>query len=482
MMQLPEDFIHSIRLLIPDEAEVFFSASEEGVPVSIRVNPAKFWRNPLCFSPGKVAQTVPWSQWGYYLSERPSFTFDPLFHAGYYYVQEASSMFLEYVVRQVVHKPVVCLDLCAAPGGKSAILLSSLPEGSWVASNEIVRQRAHVLSENLIKFGQPNALVCNNAPADFSAFPGFFDLVLVDAPCSGEGMFRKDENAVTEWSLKNVQMCAARQRSILTDVWDALKPGGLLIYSTCTYNMHENEENVRWIADELGAEFVSLPVSKSWGISPALMPGVEAYRFFPHNVGGEGLFVSVLRKSASKKPGAVRNSFRKKNKNSGIPFVKDIAEYVPLLQSSEDFCFVENKGKIIALPVRHADTLMLLAEKLRVVSSGIEVGKKKGCNFIPSHALAMSTQLNPDAFFRQEVSYEEAIAYLRGETFVLNDLPLGFVVLTYKNEPLGFVKNLGNRTNNLYPREWRIRSSHLPEKSEVLFGEVIEDPTKNPIP
>ena len=218
---------------------------------------------------------------------------------------------LEYVVRQVVHKPVVCLDYVPL---KSA-LLSSLRRK--VVSNEIVRQQAHVLSENLIKFGQPNALVCNNAPADFSAFPGFFDLVLVDAPCSGEGMFRKDENAVTEWSLKNVQMCAARQRSILTDVWDALKPGGLLIYSTCTYNMHENEENVRWIADELGAEFVSLPVSKSWGISPALMPGVEAYRFFPHNVRGEGLFVSVLRKSASEKRSDAK-FFPKEKQNSGI--------------------------------------------------------------------------------------------------------------------------------------------------------------------
>ena len=481
-MQLPEDFIHSIGSLIPDKAEAFFSALEEDVPVSIRLNPVKFRRNPLCFSPGKVAQTVPWSQWGYYLSERPSFTFDPLFHAGYYYVQEASSMFLEYVVRQLVHKPAVCLDLCAAPGGKSAILLSSLPEGSLVVSNEIVRQRAHVLSENLIKLGQSNRLVCNNAPADFAVFPRFFDIVLMDAPCSGEGMFRKDENAVTEWSLKNVQMCAARQKDILTDVWDALKPGGLLIYSTCTYNMYENEKNVRWIADELGAEFVSLQVGESWGISPALMPGVEAYRFFPYNVRGEGLFLSVLRKSASEKTGTIKNQFRRKNKNQKTPLLKsEMAEYAPLLQNPEEYCFVEKECSITALPHMHADTLLLLAEKLRVVSLGIEIGKKKGCDFIPSHALAMSTHLNPDAFCRYETAYEQAIAYLRGDAFVPGQLPSGFVLLGYKNEPLGFVKNLGNRINNLYPREWRIRSSHLPEKREELFSEVIEDPTKNPI-
>jgi len=482
IMKSTEDFVRSMRSLIPHEAEAFFSALEEDAPVSIRLNPTKFRRNPLCFSPEMVAQTVPWSQWGYYLSERPSFTFDPLFHAGYYYVQEASSMFLEYVVRQLVHEPVMCLDLCAAPGGKSAILLSSLPEGSLVVSNEIVRQRACVLSENLIKLGQFNAAVCNNAPADFAAFPRFFDLVLVDAPCSGEGMFRKSENAVAEWSLKNVEMCASRQRNILTDVWDALKPGGLLIYSTCTYNVYENEENVRWIADELGAECVSFPVDESWGISPALLSGVEAYRFFPHKVKGEGLFVAVLRKSASTKRGTINNSFRQKNKNRGISFLNDIAEYVSLLQNPDDFCFVENRGRITALPRTHVEILLTLAQKLRVMSLGIDIGNKKGCDFIPTHALAMSTQLNPDAFCRQEVSYEQAIAYLRGETIALDRLPLGFVLIAYKNEPLGFVKNLGNRTNNLYPREWRIRSSHLPEKREEPFGMVIEDSTKNPIP
>jgi len=482
MMRLPEDFIHSIRSLIPDKEEAFFSALEEDVPVSIRLNPAKFRRNPLFFSPGKVTQTVPWSQWGYYLSERPAFTFDPLFHAGYYYVQEASSMFLEYVVRQLVHEPVICLDLCAAPGGKSAILLSSLPEGSLVVSNEIVRQRAHVLAENLIKLGLSNGLVCNNTAADFAAFPRFFDLVLVDAPCSGEGMFRKDENAVAEWSLKNVQMCAARQKDILTDVWDALKPGGLLIYSTCTYNMNENEENVRWIAHELGAEFIPLQIGESWGISPALMPDVEGYRFFPHTVKGEGLFLSVLRKSASEKPRTIKNSFREKNKNPEIPFLKDMAEYAPLLQNPEEYCFVEKEGRISAFSRKHADALLLLAEKLRVVSLGTEIGKKKGCDFIPSHALAMCVQQNPDAFFYHEVTYDQAIAYLRGEVLVLDHLPLGFVLLSYKNEPLGFVKNLGNRINNLYPRDWRIRSSHLPEKRDELFVDVIKDSVKNSIP
>lgn len=470
-MQLPQDFVRSMQALIPHEAESFFTSLNEEAPVSIRLNPYKFRRNPLCFSQEMVVQPVPWSQWGYYLAERPAFTFDPLFHSGYYYVQEASSMFLEYMLRQLVHEPAVCLDLCASPGGKSAILVSSLPEGSMVVSNEIVRRRAYVLSENLTKFGQPDSLICNNVAEDFSFFPGFFDLVLVDAPCSGEGMFRKDENAVTEWSIKNMQMCSERQKNILTDVWDALKPGGLLIYSTCTYNVHENEENVRWIVQELGAECVSLPVGESWGISSSLLPGVDAYRFFPHRVKGEGLFVSVLRKGTSGGAKVTKSSLWRKNKKSAVSILEDIAEYASLLQNPDDFCFVEKGDSITALPIKHAEIMMFLVDRLRVISMGIKIGKKKGRVFKPSQALALSTHLNFDAFCRREVSYKQAIAYLQGQTVVVDDLPGGFILLTYKNEPLGFIKNIGNRANNLYPHAWRIRSSRFPEKRRNEFFE-----------
>ena len=271
--------------------------------MSIRVNPYKKLRNSLSFS--NPLERVPWSEQGYYLEERPSFTFDPLFHAGYYYVQEASSMFIEHVVRKLVSAPVACLDLCAAPGGKSVSLLSALPEGSLLVSNEIIRQRANVLSETLTKFGHPNAVVTQNSPADFAAFPGLFDLILVDAPCSGEGMFRKDEVAIQEWSPQNVKMCAARQRDILSDVWPTLKPGGLLIYSTCTFNRDENEDNVRWMADNLGATIKKVEVEPDWNIVPRMMKRRVAFIFIRIKQRG-GLFCCCF---TEKRRGACRGTY-----------------------------------------------------------------------------------------------------------------------------------------------------------------------------
>jgi 16S rRNA C967 or C1407 C5-methylase (RsmB/RsmF family) len=293
-MNLPADFIYSVRAQLGGETEPFLAALAQDAPVSIRLNPFKRQRNPLTFL--HPAERVPWSGQGYYLDERPSFTFDPLFHAGCYYVQEASSMFIEHVVRKLVSEPVTCLDLCAAPGGKSVGLLSALPAGSLLVSNEVVRQRATVLSETLIKFGHPNTVVTQNSAKDFAAFPGLFDLILVDAPCSGEGMFRKDEVAVQEWSPQNVKMCAARQKDILSDVWPALKPGGLLVYSTCTYNSEENEENARWTANQLGALFTRVAVDADWNITPSRDGAAGGYHFYPHKIKGEGLFVTVLQK------------------------------------------------------------------------------------------------------------------------------------------------------------------------------------------
>lgn len=466
-MPFPAEFIVSIQSLLAEETEDFLSALTTDAPVSIRLNPKKSARNPMKFA--QPTTPVPWSEYGYYLKNRPSFTFDPLFHAGYYYVQEAASMFVEYVVREFVKKPITCLDVCAAPGGKSIGLLSALPEGSFLVSNEIIHSRAHVLAETITKFGNPHAVVTNNAPKDFAAFPHFFEIILVDAPCSGEGMFRKDEVAVQEWSPANVQMCAARQRTILSDVWHALKPGGLLIYSTCTYNKAENEENVRWIADELGAEFVSVQVKTDWKISDTFDEETLGYRFFPHKTKGEGLFVAIVRKKAVQ-----NNSVSRKHKKKASPFFKEISPYVHLLHNPIHFEFLETKNRIIALPKQHAETMLSLRERLKIVSFGIELGEKKGRDFIPAHALAMSPELNRDALYRYPLSYEEAIAYLRKETLTLADAPKGFILLTYENEPLGFVKNIGNRANNLYPNAWRIRSSYLPETIDFPFQQSIK--------
>lgn len=466
-MNLPSDFISSLRSLLRNDTEQLLSALAGDVPVSFRLNPFKSERNQLI--PIVPLEHIPWSQWGFYLEERPAFTFDPLFHAGYYYVQEASSMFVEHIINELVKEPVVCLDLCAAPGGKSVSLLSALPEGSLLVSNELIRQRSHVLSETMVKFGHPNMMVTNNMVKDFSAFPHLFDLVLVDAPCSGEGMFRKDEAAVTEWSIHNVEMCADRQRDILRDIWPSLKPDGLLIYSTCTYNTSENEKNALWVADDLGAEFVDVEIDKGWGISPAFDDRVIGYRFFPHKTKGEGLFVTVLRKTGTKINETVSVQPQGKNKRKPSLFVKDRSAYTSLLLNSGDFDFMEAGNRITALPVKYSETLIALNERLKTVSMGVEVGERKGKDFIPSHALAMSRELDPGSFSRYEVTYQEAVSYLRREAITLTDAPVGYLILAYKEEPLGFVKNLSNRANNLYPNEWRIRSGYLPKKVPEIF-------------
>ncbi len=459
-MALPAEFISSMQPLLLKEMQPFLAAITEDSPVSIRFNPFKH----KCVTDDNLEQ-VPWSQHGYYLKNRPAFTFDPLFQAGYYYVQEASSMFVEYIVRELIHEPSVCLDSCAAPGGKSISILSALPEGSLLVSNEIVRSRANVLAENMTKFGHPNSVVTNNALNDFEKLPNFFDLILVDAPCSGEGMFRKDEVAVREWSPANVKMCCARQRDILGSVWDSLKPGGYLIYSTCTYNVEENEENAAWIADELGAEFVEIEVPSGWGIAPSLQKGVIAYRFLPHKTKGEGLFVSVLRKNDSEI--TFNKFFSKSQKRKDL--VKDSSSSASLLQNPENFVFIQKNNILTAVPVVWGNEILQLESSLKTLSSGVELGGYKGKNFIPAHQLAMSVNLAIEAFPRAELTYQQALSYLRCEAISLDDAPAGFVLVTYKTIPLGFVKNLGNRANNLYPKEWRIRSGYNPENPAILF-------------
>lgn len=291
-MNLPSDFVTRTRSLLGEEQfEKLYEALQHDTPVSIRLNRNK------CKSVPAESTSIPWCETGYYLNARPTFTFDPLFHAGSYYVQEASSMFVEQALRQYVHTPVVMLDLCAAPGGKSTLARSVLPEGSMLVANEVMRNRSQVLAENLIKWGDEGVIVTNNDPADFTPLEAVFDVILTDVPCSGEGMFRKDPVAVDEWSIDNVTVCWQRQRRILKDIWSCLKPGGLLIYSTCTYNREENEDNVAWISCELGAEVLPVAVQEEWNITGNLTGSdFPVYRFLPHRTVGEGLFLAVLRK------------------------------------------------------------------------------------------------------------------------------------------------------------------------------------------
>ena len=412
-MHLPQEFIsYTSELFGAATWERFLQALNAPAATSIRFNPWKIPPTPVF----PQATPIPWCRQGYWLNERPNFTLDPLLHAGAYYVQEAGSLFLDHVLREFVTAPVLALDLCAAPGGKSTLMRAALPEGSMLVSNEPDRRRANILLENMLKQGHPDVLVTHNYAQDFAKTDWTFDVILVDAPCSGEGLFRRDENAVKEWSLQNVHFCQKRQRQILQDIWPCLRPGGLLIYSTCTFNTHENEENVRFIRQELGAEILSVPVKSDWQITGSLLNGWNepVYRFIPGITQSEGLFMAVLRKTGTPPahtmlPGAAR---------------------------------------------RHAQTRSLI----HVLSDGISTPEQKGKEQIPSVAQALSLSTPSDAYPRVELTLEQALRYLHRESFVLPpNTPKGFVLVTYQQQPLGFMKNLGDRANNLYPKNWAIR-------------------------
>ena len=444
-MQLPEDFIRETRLLMgEDRFNRFLGAFDEEAPVSIRINP-RYSRSEECgvwsekcseaesapesnLTPHSSLLTpqikVPWCPEGFYLSGRPQFTFDPLFHAGCYYVQEAASMFVTHILRAVanscvpsvasgiaesslftLHSSLNVLDLCAAPGGKSTAMRTVLPEGSILVSNEPNPTRAQILLENITKWGWPDCIVTNNYPRDFRKAKAKFDLILCDVPCSGEGMFRKDPQAISEWSLQNVEKCWRLQREIVADAWECLNPGGLLIYSTCTFNIKEDEENVRWIIDTYDAEPLTIPTLPEWNITGSLLPGFDApvYRFIPGITRSEGLFVCVLRKFGGtevRRYGGARYDYR------------------------------QMKGLSILVPPLH------------------------------------HTPVPPTI----DLPYSDALKYLRGEALILPpDTPRGIVTVTYKGVPLGPVKNIGSRANNLYPKPWRIKTTHLPTEPVVII-------------
>ena len=449
-MNLNNDFEVRTRALFGEERySRFVSALGEEPVVSVRAN------NRKPFSSFEGVE-VPWAKEGCYLPSRPVFTADPLFHAGCYYVQEASSMFLGRVIAQFVKEPVRALDLCAAPGGKSTHLLQALPQGSLLVSNEPMPQRAQILAENVTKWGAPAAVVTKNEPADFAPFRNFFDLVVVDAPCSGEGMFRKDAFAVEQWSPAVVKQCVQTQEKILSDIWESLRPGGLLVYSTCTFNADENENRVAWIAEELGAEPLAVNVDEAWGITGSLtQEGLPVYRFIPGFTKGEGLFMAVLRKNGDEPLAQPRTAKLQpvvaKVKNELEGWLKDASAYNLVMQCDD----------VVALPREHVAAIVALQQKLRVLHAGIPLATIKNNKIVPQHAVAMSCALNVDAFNSVEVEREQALAYLHRETLNLSGAPMGYILLTYKGVALGFVKNVGNRANNMYPQEWRIRKNPM---------------------
>ncbi|MDD4971388.1 MAG: rRNA cytosine-C5-methyltransferase [Paludibacter sp.] len=440
-MNLPENFVRRTTALLGEEFHDLEKALEGTAPTSVRVN------NKMNYVPSD--EGVAWCETGYYLKERPLFTADPLFHAGVYYVQEASSMFLVQAVKQHFPNARTVLDLCAAPGGKSTLLSQALPESSLLVSNEIVRSRAYILAENLIKWGNPNIIVTNNDPRDFNALPGYFDAVVIDAPCSGEGMFRKDSGAIGEWSEYNVTLCAARQREILTSVWDTLKADGILVYSTCTFNREENEENVQWICEELGAEMLDMDLHGNQDITAT----DYGYRFYPHKTKGEGFFLSVLRKLSPIQSTQKNKRDDKKN----VKFVTKSNDFTFSLQDSQRWVILPEENLIKAYDKSLLNDFLFINKQLKCMHSGLLLGEVKGKDLIPSASMALSKVLDTESVEKVEVDYRTAIDFLRKEAITLPDSSRGYILICFNGQALGWVKNLGNRTNNLYPQEWRIR-------------------------
>lgn len=476
--ELPAGFVGMIKELFGDQegGKICDALDSEETPVSVRVNPAKTHELRKDDGTAMTADTlfegmkpIAWARDGYYLPSRPRFTQNPLLHGGAFYVQEASSMIHSLIVSRLgLEAGCVAVDLCAAPGGKTGAVAASLPEGSVIVANEFVAQRAQVLRENMAKSGLPDVIVTSSDVGHIGRAGSFADLMIADVPCSGEGMMRKEETARTQWSVRLQESCAALQREILDKALPALRPGGWLIYSTCTFNMLEDEDNVRWLMEHHGLENVAIDVEEAWGIRKSLSPDVKALRFIPPYTRGEGLFVALLRQPEDANeyaPGCEPVSRKEKagkggKRQTGSQPDRQMTDMVRGWIKSPEMTVADNGHGIInaASPAVRQIEERLRRAGVRILSCGVDVASVKGRDLIPSAPLALSTVIRRDAFPEVELSEEDALTYLRHEALRLPaDTPKGYILLTRNNLPLGFVKNIGQRANNLYPAEWRIR-------------------------
>jgi 16S rRNA C967 or C1407 C5-methylase (RsmB/RsmF family)/NOL1/NOP2/fmu family ribosome biogenesis protein len=427
-MQLPLEFIHRIQVQFGDSSDAFLEALNHKPVTSIRFHPLKS-------QPEMSGQPIDWEPLGMFLNERPIFTLDPFFHAGHYYVQEASSMYLGHVLKTInlPDNPTV-LDACAAPGGKSTQILSHLNGKGVLIANEILKKRAQTAADNLSKWGYLNFIV-TSAPTEqlYHVHPEF-DAIITDAPCSGEGLFRRDKKAIEEWSVENTEMCSSRQSDILDHLWPLVKPGGYLIYSTCTFNPDENEKQIERLIDSEDAELV--PISGEFDQIEQPMPGTAA--FYPHRTSGEGFFMAVVRKKGI----IVENPTFSKSAESDyftrphaiLPF-----ESKQLALSHDANHWMQNYGRAF-----------------HIIKSGLTVGGESRKGFIPHHDLSYSPFYNAVLYPTRELEHPEALRYLKGES--LSGIGAkGYHLARYNGINLGWVKEIGHRTNNAYPKFLRIK-------------------------
>ena len=443
MIQLPPDFKQRMQAQL---GAVNFALFEESLnaptPVSIRLNPTKLKKElPI--------EKVAWAEQGYYLKERPLFVADPLWHAGAYYVQEASSMALEQAfkkIKELNNGQLSLLDLCAAPGGKSTHIASLLNENDVLVSNEVIRTRVPVLNENLTKWGFPNIIITNSDSKDFENCGEVFDVIVVDAPCSGEGLFRKDENAVNEWSTANAEMCSLRQKRIVDQIIHCLKPGGFIIYSTCTYNPNENEHQVKNLCEQ-GFEPIAFTLNGQIAAQ---------HQCYPHQIKGEGFFISLLQKTGTSKA-------EEPSKNTNpLKRIKDSSAYQTFIKADNNFILF--RDHVVALSDRVFDLLEQLQNHLNIYSVGTRVCEKNEKLVLPSDHLPFSWLCNTDAFEIKSLEMQEAISYLGKNAIPHQSKNKGYVCLQFQGINLGLGKLAGNRINNLFPNEWRLRRSIQPSE------------------
>ncbi|HWC52046.1 MAG TPA: hypothetical protein VG676_00565 [Chitinophagaceae bacterium] len=445
MVQLPKELLESLKAIESFDQEAFEKIHASGEQItSIRTNPNKFSIENLRFT---IENEIPWTRYGVYLAQRPSFTFDPLFHAGCYYVQEASSMFLEQALKQTVDlsQPIKVLDLCAAPGGKSTHMQSLITKDSLLVSNEVIQSRVPVLKDNIIKWGSENVVVTRNDPKDFSRLENYFDVIVIDAPCSGSGLFRREPEAIEEWSVNNVKLCSLRQQRIVADVLPALKKNGVLIYCTCSYSKQEDEDICSWMMEEFKIQNLKLKIENKWNIVEASV----GYRFWPDKLKGEGFFLACFRKKDGEE------YFTQKIKNKPEQLNKKEIAVIESWIGKISFQFVRRNDTVHAIPEKLGAHTNFLSEHLRMMYGGVEIGQIIRDKLIPDHSLAMSNLLN-ESIPSIRLDHDTAIEYLKKKEIQIKTSANGWQLVQFEGHNLGWINVLPNRINNYYPKELRI--------------------------